>query len=418
MQNLSFSQLEDRPLLKSFRADVAMHRGVTARIIAQLAEIDERELYLLEAYSCFHAFCVGELRCSQQKGYKWIQVTRAVRKFPALLEAIADGRLTRSGVIILASHLDEANAEELLGLTAGKSRTEIARIVAEYTSRMKVSAEAPIFQSVGGETQLSPGIVENAPGPDSAALARPDLALSAPTASTRVPLEGDECDLLRHAQDLCSHAIPSREPRQVVVRALKLLIEHEEKKKYGAGVRARKSEPSKSTSPRYIPAQVRWAVRQRDGERCTYVSPDGRRCEATSHLEYDHIVPVARGGPSTVENLRMRCRGHNQFEAGQVFGTKFMKSKVAATQAGRAAAAITGKPFDGDVVRCLRRLGLHVDEAQEAAANSGASPDEKIEERVRAALQWLGRARRTTYPTRSTSTAIPCPPLTQSVAMP
>jgi hypothetical protein len=169
------------------------------------------------------------------------------------------------------------------------------------------------------------------------------------------------------------------------------MIERAQKQKYGKGVRTREGERSESTSPRYVPAQVRWAVRQRDGEQCTYVSPDGRRCEATSHLEYDHIVPVARGGPSTVENLRMRCRGHNQFEAECTFGPAFMKEKVAAAQAGRAAA--TRKPFDGDVVRCLRRLGLHVDEAQEAAANSGASPDERLEERVRAALQWLGRMR-------------------------
>jgi hypothetical protein len=178
-----------------------------------------------------------------------------------------------------------------------------------------------------------------------------------------------------------------------VARALREMIERAQKQKYGKGVRTREGERSESTSPRYVSAQVRWAVRQRDGEQCTFVSPDGRRCDATSHLEYDHIVSVARGGPSTVENLRMRCRGHNQYEAERTFGREFMKEKRAAAKAERAAGGAP-KPFDGDVVRCLRRMGMHVDEAQEAAANSGARRDERIEERVRAALQWLGRAPR------------------------
>src|SRR5262249_55567079 len=142
MHGLSFSLLEDQPLLHSFRADVGTRRGVTARILAQLAEIDERQLFLLAGYSCFHAFCLTELRCSRQKAYKWIQVARAVRRFPAILEAIADGRLKRSGVVVLAPHLDEANAEELLALAAGKSRAEIGRLVAEYTNRLKVVAES------------------------------------------------------------------------------------------------------------------------------------------------------------------------------------------------------------------------------------------------------------------------------------
>ena len=71
-----------------------------------------------------------------------------------------------------------------------------------------------------------------------------------------------------------------------------------------------------------------------------------------------------------------------------------MKSKVDAARAERREPAETRKPFDGEVVRCLRRLGLHVDEAQEAAANSGSSLDKPLEERVRAALQCLGQVRR------------------------
>src|SRR5262249_42235523 len=77
----------------------------------------------------------------------------------------------------------------------------------------------------------------------------------------------------------------------------------------------------------YIPADVNRTVRERDQHQCTFVSETGRRCSARTFLELDHIEPVARGGKSTVENLRLRCRAHNQHEAESAFGTDFMSNK-------------------------------------------------------------------------------------------
>ena len=31
-------------------------------------------------------------------------------------------------------------------------------------------------------------------------------------------------------------------------------------------------------------------------------------------LEFHHRIPYARGGPSTLENIELRCRAHNQYE--------------------------------------------------------------------------------------------------------
>src|SRR6185369_1981887 len=77
---------------------------------------------------------------------------------------------------------------------------------------------------------------------------------------------------------------------------------------------------------RRYPADVARAVFLRDGKQCSYVSPDGRRCNARRCLELDHIDPYAVGGQCTIENLRLRCRAHNQRHARQYFG----KSRVEA----------------------------------------------------------------------------------------
>ncbi|MGX6449811.1 HNH endonuclease [Patulibacter sp. S7RM1-6] len=54
-----------------------------------------------------------------------------------------------------------------------------------------------------------------------------------------------------------------------------------------------------------IPREVRRAVWQRDGGRCV-------ACGATFDLQYDHVIPVALGGASTVDNLELLCAPCNQ----------------------------------------------------------------------------------------------------------
>ena len=71
---------------------------------------------------------------------------------------------------------------------------------------------------------------------------------------------------------------------------------------------------------RYISGEVRRIVSKRDGDQCAYVAPDGRRCTQRSFLEFHHVRPFAHDGPATVENISLRCRRHNAYEAELVFG--------------------------------------------------------------------------------------------------
>ena len=71
---------------------------------------------------------------------------------------------------------------------------------------------------------------------------------------------------------------------------------------------------------RYIVAAVRDAVWRRDEARCAYLGPNGIRCTATERLEVHHVVPFARGGQPTLENLALRCRAHNRHDAMTDFG--------------------------------------------------------------------------------------------------
>jgi hypothetical protein len=134
-------------------------------------------------------------------------------------------------------------------------------------------------------------------------------------------------DLLRRAQELFSSQVPSGDVDEILCMALTDLVAKGEKLKFAATSRPRANESRTEPGKRYIPKGVRRAVHARDGARCTFVGQDGRRCEGRKFLEFDHVLPIARGGESSVENLRLRCRAHNQLEAERLFGADFMEAR-------------------------------------------------------------------------------------------
>lgn len=50
------------------------------------------------------------------------------------------------------------------------------------------------------------------------------------------------------------------------------------------------------------------------------MSATGHRCRERAWLEFHHVVPYAKGGEASAENIQLRCRCHNAYEAEQDFG--------------------------------------------------------------------------------------------------
>jgi hypothetical protein len=133
-------------------------------------------------------------------------------------------------------------------------------------------------------------------------------------------------DKLRRAQDLLRHSIPNGDAAAIFDRALKLLVENLEKKKVAAVTRPR---PGRSScSSRHVPAVVRRDVWCRDHGQCAFVGTSGR-CTERGMLEFHHVVPFAAGGQTTIENLQLRCRAHNTYEAELCFGPRVLREAAA-----------------------------------------------------------------------------------------
>ena len=93
MNSYSLVHLNDSQLLRQLTILVARDRTTTAAMLAHIAEVDSRRLYLPAAYPSMFAYCVQELRLSEDAAYKRIQAARDAREFPAIFDA-----RVRSGV--------------------------------------------------------------------------------------------------------------------------------------------------------------------------------------------------------------------------------------------------------------------------------------------------------------------------------
>jgi hypothetical protein len=398
----ALTDLADERLLSNLSALVSAERQNTAALLTHLAEVEERKLYRIAAYSTMHEYCVDALHLSDDSAYKRLRAARAARRFPQLLDAIADGRLHLSGVVVLAPHLTDENVDGLVEEATHRRKLDIEIIVARLARRPdvpdRVRALAPEPHSIAGDAGV--GLP---PGPNPSRPAELFTRVK-PLAPERFALQTTISqatrEKLERAKALTSHRNPSGELGVVLDAALDALIVKLEKQKFAVTARPRVTKARRDSAahtaavddaaavdaavdadPTYVPADVRRAVYERDGGRCTFTSADGRRCTERRFLELDHATMVCRGGQPTVDGIRLRCKAHNQHAAEEALGADFMRAK-------REAAA-----RDRDVTRALRGMGFNAAETNRAMNNTANDESATFEERIRAALAELMRMR-------------------------
>lgn len=69
-------------------------------------------------------------------------------------------------------------------------------------------------------------------------------------------------------------------------------------------------------SGRYIPVAVKMRVARRDNYTCQ--EPGCGRILRDFDIEFDHIIPVSKGGSSEEQNLRVTCFDHNRAKGARV----------------------------------------------------------------------------------------------------
>lgn len=335
------ARLSDEALVARVKHLAARERHVTAVLIAHLAELDKRRLYLAEGYSSLFTYCTQVLHLSEHAAYGRIEAARAVGRFPVLLEMLEEGSVTLTTVGLLAAHLTRANHRDLLAEARHKSKRQVEELVARLRPQPPVPASVrrlptPSHPSAS-PTALHDAAASLRPTGHAQGDASPDLqtlaitppparpAVIAPLAPQRYKVQftasADTYEKLRLAQDLLRHQIPDGDPAKIFDRALTVLLQELAKQKIAATDRPRGSR-GPAPGSRHIPAEVKRAVWLRDGGQCAFVGRTGRRCTEQGFLEFHHVTPYAAGGEPSAENIQLRCRAHNGYEAELAFGPR------------------------------------------------------------------------------------------------
>lgn len=341
--------ISDNDLLRRLSELVKNSRRVEADMIAHLAEVDARRLYAPYASSLF-SYCSKVLHMSEYEALLRMRVARVSRKYPVLLDMLADGRLHLSGIDKLAPVLTEDNFETVLARAVHQSKRQIEELVAELSPKPDVPPSIRKLPTRRTQSKPQQSVVL---GPDKVAsdsnprqeqpeLDPPKETPPPPTAPTKpAKMEalspsrykisftaGAELrDKLEKLRSLMRSSVPDGDLATLIEEAVTEKIEKLESKRYGTTKNPRKSleETDTSSSSRYIPTPVRRAVYERDNGRCRFEDETGRRCAETEWLELHHIKPYARGGDHSPDNVILICRVHNLYLAERDYGKKVME---------------------------------------------------------------------------------------------
>jgi HNH endonuclease len=358
----SLTHLSDAELVARVKSLVARERDATAHLVAHLAEMDTRDVHLREGYNSLFVYCRDVLGLSEGESYNRIEVARAARRFPVILEMLATGAVNLTAARLLAPHLTLANHREVLESARGKKKSEVEEIVARLAPRPDVAASvrklpAPsLLASLPEAGRVETPVISGASDPAAPAPSELDLIpqpMPVPRASVQplspdryklqLTIGGETLEKLRLAQDMLGHAIPSGDDAAVLDRALTALLVELAKRKFSDTRKPRRPR-AKNPRAREASAAEKRAVWVRDLGRCAYIGPSGHRCNERRFVEFHHVDPYALGGETTLDNIQLRCRRHNDYEGRLYFGKRRCGDADAVRE--NASAAGEQRPFE------------------------------------------------------------------------
>ncbi len=316
---INLQSLSDVNLLSQIRSLAAEERKLTTQVLELLREVERRRLFAGQGFSSLFEYAVKELGYSEASASRRINSMRLLKDVPGAAALIEKGALNLSTLSSVQCFLkrDErakgrayspAEKRDLLSKMENRSARECEKILVEISPE----SAKPKLQSravLPGQTEL------------------------------RVVASDALMQKFEKIKGLLAHSHPNLELPELLELLADRTLEGIDPEKKGERraksvavkvVRSVLSSPTPtSESGRYVSAPVRRQVWQRDGGKCTFVSPEtGRKCESLFGLEVDHILPVALGGGSDLDNLRLLCSCHNKWEAIQKLGVETMRRYV------------------------------------------------------------------------------------------
>jgi len=112
-------RLSNDELHRSAEKLVLVENRTIAKLIAHLAEMSSRKTALELGYKSLYEYCITGLNLSEGAVPARIHVANVSRRFPQLLTALAESRISLTVAALLAPHLTKDNVDKMISDCAG-----------------------------------------------------------------------------------------------------------------------------------------------------------------------------------------------------------------------------------------------------------------------------------------------------------
>ena len=157
----SMQGLSDDQLLSNVKALAKGEQQATARLIAGIAEVERRRLFLGQGYTSLFTYCTDALHLSEHAAYARIEAARVAQRFPVILRYLAEGELTLTAVCLLRPVLTVDNCDRLLAAARYKRKHDVEKLVAAIRPSADVPAvvrKLPVSKASAVVTPLLPAV--------------------------------------------------------------------------------------------------------------------------------------------------------------------------------------------------------------------------------------------------------------------
>ncbi|MES2768077.1 MAG: HNH endonuclease signature motif containing protein [Bdellovibrionota bacterium] len=338
---MNYKHLSDIDLEISLKQSVADETHHKIIVLHKLAELERRRLYSKNYPSLFE-YCVKVLKYSSASAQRRIDFMRAMKLIPELEEKIISGDLNLSSISQAQSFFrQEAKVGKSYSILEKKEVLEKLENKSSRECIQELIAISP--QSVPQEKrrELTPEKTELKVVLNKDLISKLDKIKA--LMSHKNPSMTDQELIEAMAEIVIQKIDPMEKAKRVKIRRQKNNtpqlpteeVNHQQRKSIletsptenkpglsrdGSGLKNGQPRKGVSHNARYIPSTLRQAVYTRDKGQCTHSN-----CNSRKFLEYDHIIPLAIGGKTTIQNLRLLCRTHNQRAAIEKLGFQKMQ---------------------------------------------------------------------------------------------
>ena len=305
--HMNLKHLRDQELLTNTEQLVQTERYTLTKILHHLREIERRRLYSDKGCASLFEYAVKFLHYSEGQAGRRIQAMRLIKEIPEIEHKIESGALSLSNISQAQSFFREVVATTTSDtspkIMTRERKIQVLKLLENKSAR---DGQRELIQ-LGGNAAM-PKERERVIADDKSEVKFVmDKELKDKLDDVR-SLLGPEgavmsfAELISKMADLGAESLKAKKfgKRRVEAEAKAAA----ESKHHGAPTPT--SEPeARGKHPRYISKETKHFVWRRDRGVCC-------QCGSRRGLNYDHIVPVARGGRTSADNLRLLCFACNQ----------------------------------------------------------------------------------------------------------